>query len=295
MAHTSPAARYLDPLRHRVYQLLEPAATGDRASRAVDTFIVTLIALNVVAMVVGTVQPVRDRFPGLFPAFETCSVAVFAVEYLLRVWSAPADPRYAHPVRGRVRYALSPLALIDLLAILPALLPFAGVDLRVIRAARLFRIFRLAKLVRYSRALQLFGRVIMAKKEELLTTLMLLLLLLLVSASLLYHAEHRAQPHLFGSIPAALWWAAVTITTVGYGDVYPVTVAGRLLAALVAILGLGMFALPTGLLGAGFVEEISRRKQPATLLCPHCGRPVDVPEVAGTVPGDAGTEGAAPA
>lgn len=285
MAQSSAAAgaRSIRPLRNRVHELLEPAGTGDRASRAVDVFIITLIALNVIAMVVGTVQPIRDRFPGLFPTFETVSVAIFAVEYLLRVWSATADPRYAAPVRGRVRYVLTPLAMIDLLAIIPAFLPFLGVDLRVIRAARLFRIFRMAKLARYSRALQLFGRVIAAKKEELITTLMLLMLLLLIAASLLYFAEYRAQPDVFGSIPAAMWWAAATITTVGYGDVYPVTAIGRLLAAMVAILGLGMFALPTGLLGAGFIEEIAKRKQPGAMLCPHCGRPVEIPELAGTV------------
>jgi voltage-gated potassium channel len=257
----------------------------------VDVFIVTLIALNVIALVVGTVQPVRDRLPGLFPAFEAVSVAIFAVEYVLRVWSAPANPRFAAPVRGRVRYVFTPLALIDLLAIAPAFLPFVGVDLRVMRAARLFRIFRLAKLARYSRALQLFGRVISSKKEELITSLMLLMLLLLIAASLLYFAEHRDQPEVFGSIPAAMWWAAATITTVGYGDVYPVTAVGRLLAAMVAILGLGMFAIPTGLLGAGFIEEIAKRKRPGAMLCPHCGRPVEIPQLTGSVLRAAGEGG----
>ena len=269
------AAATVRSLRHRIHELLEPAGTGDRASRAVDIFIVTLIALNVVALVLETVEPVRRAFPALFPWFERWSVAVFSVEYVLRLWSATADPRYASPIRGRLRFARSPLAVIDLLAILPAYLPFVGIDLRVIRAARLFRIFRLAKLARYSRALQMFGRVIAAKKEELVTTFMLLLLLLLVAASMLYFAEHRAQPDVFPSIPAAMWWGVVTITTVGYGDVYPVTVAGRAIAAVVAILGLGMFALPTGLLGAGFVEEMDRRKHTSSRRCPHCGEAVD--------------------
>lgn len=263
-------------LRLRVHQLLELARPGDRASRAVDVFIVSLIALNVVAMVVHTVQPVRERYAGVFTAFEAFSVAAFSVEYVLRVWSVTADPRYAAPVRGRVRYVLTPLALIDLLAILPSVLPFVGADLRMVRAARLFRLFRIGKLVRYSRALQLFGRVIRAKRDELLTTMMLLMLLLLVSASLLYLAENAAQPDKFASIPGSLWWAVATITTVGYGDVYPVTVLGRCFAAVVAILGLGMFALPTGLLGAGFVEELSRRHRTQALRCPHCGERVEV-------------------
>ena len=280
-------ARSLSSLRLRVHQLLELARPGDHASRAVDVFIIGLIALNVVAMVMSTVQAIHQRFLGVFTAFESFSMAAFSVEYVLRVWSITAHPRYASPVRGRLRYMVSPMALIDLLAILPAVLPFLGVDLRVVRAARLFRLFRIGKLVRYSRALQLFGRVIVAKKDELLTTMMLLFLLLLVSASLLYYAENGAQPDKFASIPGSLWWAVATITTVGYGDVYPVTVLGRFFAALVAILGLGMFALPTGLLGAGFVEELSRRHQAQTLLCPHCGGLVEVPDIVPPAPAPA--------
>lgn len=283
MSDPPPAgdARSLSSLRRRVHELLELARPGDHASRAVDIFIVTLIALNVVVMVISTVQPIRQRFDVVFTGFEAFSMTAFSVEYVLRVWSITAHPRYASPVRGRLRYAVTPLALVDLLAILPAILPFLGADLRVVRAARLFRLFRIGKLVRYSRSLQLFGRVIVAKKDELLTTMMLLMLLLLVSAALLYYAENGAQPDKFSSIPGSLWWAVATITTVGYGDVYPVTAMGRFLAAMVAILGLGMFALPTGLLGAGFVEELSRRHQAETLCCPHCGGLVEIPD---TVP-----------
>lgn len=281
-------ARSLPSIRLRVHQLLELARPGDHASRAVDAFIVALIVLNVVAMIVSTVQPIRERFAGVFTGLEAFSLAAFFVEYVLRMWSITAHPRYASPVRGRLRYVLTPLALIDLLALVPVILPFLGVDLRVVRAARLFRLFRLGKLVRYSRALQLFGRVIRAKRDELLTTLMLLMLLLLVSASLLYHAENGAQPDKFASIPGSLWWAVATITTVGYGDVYPVTVLGRFLAAIVAILGLGMFALPTGLLGAGFVEELSRHHQADTMLCPHCGHVVEIPDAVPPPPAPAG-------
>jgi voltage-gated potassium channel len=287
-SRSAVGARSLPSIRRRVHELLELARPGDHVSRAVDVFIIALIGLNVVAMVISTVHPVRERFSGLFTGFEAFSLAAFSVEYVLRVWSITAHPRYTAPVRGRLRYVLTPLALIDLVAILPAILPFLRIDLRVVRAARLFRLVRIGKLVRYSRALQLFGRVIAAKKDELLTTMMLLLLLLLVSASLLYYAENGAQPDKFASIPGSLWWGVATITTVGYGDVYPVTVLGQFLAAVVAILGLGMFALPTGLLGAGFVEELSRRHQAKTLLCPHCGRLVEIPDTVPPPPAPAG-------
>jgi voltage-gated potassium channel len=238
-----------------------------------------LVADNVVAMVLETVVTVRQRAPEFFFWFEVFSVFVFTVEYVLRPWAVTVDPRYAHPVRGRIRYAVTPLLLIDLLAVLPFYLPYLGVDLRVFRAARLFRIFRVAKLGRYSHALQTFGRVIHSTREQLMTTLMLLLTLLLFSATLLYYAENQAQPEAFSSIPMAMWWGIATLTTVGYGDVYPITGIGRLMAAAIAILGIGMFALPTGILGSAFVEEIQNRGRSAPMTCPHCGREITSAEV----------------
>lgn len=266
--HRSPEAR--KSVRRQVHELLEPRA-GDRLGRLVDGVILLVIALNVVAFILETVESVHRMAPGFFRRFEIFSVIIFSAEYLLRLWSVTADPRYAAPIRGRIRFALTPMAMIDLLAVLPFYLPFVGIDLRVFRAARLFRIFRVAKLGRYSLALQTFGRVLTAKREELVTTLMLLLLLLLFAASLLYFAENRAQPEAFSSIPAAMWWGIATLTTVGYGDVYPITWIGRFLASLIAIAGIGMFALPTGILGAAFVEEIQNRRRARAVTCPHCG------------------------
>ena len=265
----------ISSLRRRVHQLLEPSAPGDRAGRTADILIISLITLNIAALVLDTVPSVHRRLSAPLAWFEALSVAVFTVEYVLRVWAATADPRCAGAVRGRLRYAMRPLALIDLLVILPVFLPFIGVDLRAMRGARLLRIIRIGKLGRYSRALQLFARVVRARRDELVATLLLLLLLLVAGASLVYFAEHGAQPKAFGSIPKAMWWAAATITTVGYGDVYPITPLGRFLGALVAVVGMGMFALPTGLLGAAFLEEISRTMQPAAQPCPHCGGPAD--------------------
>lgn len=259
------------PVRRRIYEIVEVAALGDRASRVFDIFILSLIGLNVAALVLETVDPVYQKCPALFRVFEVVSVAIFSVEYLLRLWSCTTSGRRAHPVLGRLRFSVSFMGLVDLLAVLPFYLPFLGVDLRFLRAVRLLRIFRVAKLGRYSTAVQTFGRVFKAKKEELFASAFILLLLLLTSSCLLYFVEHEAQPEAFSSIPQAMWWGVATLTTVGYGDIYPITPWGKFFAAAVSILGIGVFALPTGILAVGFVEEMqNRKKKPA--VCPHCGK-----------------------
>jgi voltage-gated potassium channel len=257
--------------RRRVWRLLAPGG-DDVAARVVDALILGLIVLNVAAVVAGSVESVRARWGAALDAFEVVSVVVFTVEYLGRLWAAPEDPRYRSAVAGRLRWAVTPLALIDLAAVLPFFLPLLGVDLRVARAIRLLRLVRLAKAARYVRALSLLGAVLRGKREELGLTAVVVGLLVLVSATLMYHVEHGVQPEAFSSIPATLWWAVVTLTTVGYGDVVPVTAAGRVLGACVAILGIGLFALPTAILGSGFMEELERRRSGSS--CPHCGGPL---------------------
>jgi len=261
-------------LRNRVYEILEPADEGDRASRAFDVFILGLITLNVVALVVETVETAYRLSPAFFWWFELISVIVFSIEYVLRIWSCTSDPVYASPVRGRLRFAVTPLAQIDLFAVLPFYLPFLGVDFRFARAVRLFRLFRVAKLGRYSSALQTLGRVFASRKEQLAITVSVLLMLLLSASSLIYFFEHDAQPQVFSSIPAAMWWGVAAVSPVSSADVYPVTATGKALSAVIAILGIGMFALPTGILGAAFVEELDEGKR-GPQVCPHCGGPLE--------------------
>lgn len=256
--------------RKRTWEIVEVAQPGDTISRVFDISILVLISLNVVAVVLGSVQSVRAKFGRALDLFELISVVVFTVEYLARVWSCTMDTRFSHPVRGRTRFALRIMSLIDLFAILPFYLPFLGVDLRSLRVLRLLRVLRVAKVGRYYSSLQLIKSVLRSKKEELILSSAVMVLLLVVSSSILYYCENSAQPDAFSSIPATMWWAVATLTTVGYGDIYPVTVVGKLCAGVIAILGIGMFALPTGILGAGFVEEIGKRKQ-GPAKCPHCG------------------------
>jgi voltage-gated potassium channel len=261
--------------RRRAHEILAHTKANDAVSKAFDAFIVGLILLNVIAMVVESVERVRVAVPAWFKTFELFSVVIFSVEYALRMWSCVEDSHHARPILGRVRFALSPLAIVDALAVLPFYLPFLGVDLRVFRMFRLFRIMRImriAKLARYSDSLQMLLRVVKSRKEQLLSAVFILLILLVVAASLMYYAEHDAQPKVFSSIPAAMWWAAATLTTVGYGDAYPITAIGKIMAAIIAMLGIGMFALPTGILGAAFLEDLDRNKKSQT--CPHCGKEI---------------------
>ena len=262
-------------LRKRIWEIVEPHRYGDLYSRLFDTLIIGMILLNVIAVVLESVATVQAEYGTALRRIEIVSVLVFTVEYLLRMWSVTADPQYARPITGRLRFAIKPLPLIDLLAILPYYLMLAGIDLRVIRALRIMRLVRIAKLGRYYAALRVIHRVIRNQKEELVLTISVLLILLVISSALMYHAENTAQPENFPDIPTTMWWSIVTLTTVGYGDVYPVTAIGRLLAAVIAVFGIGMVALPAGIIGSGFVAEIQRKAIRQDRCCPHCGKPVD--------------------
>ena len=260
-------------VRHRAYTILTVADTGDSLNLVFDRMLLVLILLNVAAVVVASVPPLGAEYAGFFRGFEIFSVAVFTVEYVLRVWACVEDSHYRDPVAGRLRYVSTPMALFDLLAVLPFYISFLSVDLRMLRILRVFRLLRMAKIARYSHTLQIFGRVLLATRMQLLLTLMLMAVLLLLSASLMYAVEQQAQPEAFSSIPAAMWWAIATLTTVGYGDIYPVTPWGKFFGSLISIFGIGMFALPTGVLGAAFLEEIGTSGKVA--VCPHCGKVID--------------------
>ena len=263
--------------KRRTYELLEREIGRTRLDFAVDLFITMLIVVNVLAVMLETVVWIGEPYRSYFIAFELFSVAVFTAEYVLRLWSCTSDARYAEPVRGRLRYALHPMTLIDLLAVAPFYLEFLTVDLRFVRALRLFRLFRIFKLARYADSMRTLGLVLRSRREELLVTLFVVVVLLVFASSAMYYVENEAQPQQFSSIPAAMWWGVATLTTVGYGDVYPVTTAGRFLGAGIAILGVGLFALPTGILASAFSEELQKRRRKEALLCPHCGCDTNAP------------------
>lgn len=246
--------------RKRLYQILERGRPGDRISIIVDWALIVLIVGNVAAVAAETVAPLHEQYREAFWLFEVFSVATFTIEYLCRLWVSTEHFTLTHQgsIKARLKFALSPYGVIDLMAILPfyvgLIVPTA--DLRVLRVVRLLRLLKLA---RYSPALSTLWQVVVDERRALAAALIIMGILLIASSTAIYHAEHDAQPDAFGSIPAAMWWAIATLTTVGYGDVVPVTTLGRLLGGIVMLLGLAMFALPVGIIASRFAGEIRRR------------------------------------
>jgi voltage-gated potassium channel len=262
--------------KERVFRVLNGEG-GDRLGRAVDVFFIALICLNVLAVILETDRAFREPHQFIFYSFLLFSTIVFTVEYALRLWACTVDSRFQSPFWGRVRYALTPLAFIDLITVIPFYLSLFIQDQPVVRVLRLLVVLRILKLSRYHASFNILATVLSKKRWELFATVVIGATLLIVLSTLMYLIEGPAQPDKFGSIPNAMWWGTVTLTTVGYGNVYPITALGKVLASLTAFLGIGFFALPTAILGSGFYEEFQMRKlkpkEPTT--CRHCSKTID--------------------
>lgn len=219
-----------------------------------------LIVANVIAIMLESVVAIGAKYHREFFAFEVFSVAVFTLEYIARLVTSPtAGATRSEALAARLGYVFSIHGLIDLLAIAPFYLSMFGfADLRFLRALRLFRIL---KLTRYSPAMAMLYRSIWRERDAITAAVCLLAIALVVTSCGIYLCEHRAQPDAFGSIPAAIWWAVATLTTVGYGDVTPITIGGKIFGACVMILGVGMVALPTAILASTFADEMRRRRE----------------------------------
>lgn len=257
-------------LKERAAQILNPSHTDDPLSRNVNIFIMSLIFLNVLALILETLPDFGAKYKTFFTVFEIFSVSLFSIEYILRLWTCDQNPDFK-VLKGRLSFAMTPMAVIDLLAILPFYLPLLiPYDLRFLRILRLVRVFRLLKLAKYTQSVQLLGKVLINKKEELVITLAVAIILLVFASSIIYFIEKDAQPGLFASIPAAMWWTVGATTRLGVGP-NPSTEVGMILGALIALLGLGLFALPAGILASGLVEEIKNKDTDERSICPKCG------------------------
>lgn len=267
-------------IRKRVFEIIEKGDKDDQVSRYFDVFIMVLIILSVMSIIIESFDEVVVNFGSHLSRFEVFSIGVFTIEYGLRLLTADIAFPNKSKLKSLIRYILSPMAIIDLLAILPMYLPMViPVDLRFLRILRLTRLLRVFKLNRYTKSLSLLNRVLKREKEQLIVTIFITSLLLLLSSSIMYYLEHDAQPEAFPNIVSSLWWAIATLTTVGYGDIYPVTTLGRLLSGFIAILGIGLVAMPTGIISAGFLAEIDKDKEEdkaeksitLKVKCPECG------------------------
>lgn len=261
-----------EKIKYHVYDILVETDDNELIDRIVAVILMLLIIVSVAAVILETVAEYAAAYGRLFQSIEVVSVGIFTVEYLLRLWIAPLDPRYAGRF-GRLRYAFSLMAIIDLVAILPTYMPMVfPVDLLFLRFLRTFRLFRLLKMSRYVESFNRLDDAILAKKEALLVSVAMIGIIWLFSSILLYIVEHEAQPDKFPSIPASLWWGVVTLTSVGYGDAYPITPLGKFFGGITAFLGVALFALPTGIFAASFSEELARqRHKQGECCCPNCG------------------------
>ena len=247
--------------QQRIYEVLERGSHKDKTARWVNAALMLLVLANILAVIVESEHDIYLRYRLWFDAFEYFSVGIFSVEYLLRIWTAALNPSLGEtPWQRRRRYAFSLYGLVDLIAILPSILAFAmpGIDLRSLRAVRLLRVL---KFTHYSNALQDLWRAIHEERKAFMASMYVLGVAIILSSTMMYLAEHNAQPEKFSSIPRAMWWSIITLTTVGYGDVSPVTPLGQFLGALVAIMGVCTVALITGILASSFAVQMERRKR----------------------------------
>jgi voltage-gated potassium channel len=274
-------------MKQKLYNILEKE--GSRENLIFEYILVTLIILNVISIGLDTVRDLRPEMVFALNIFEAFSIVVFSVEYLIRLYLADLTHPAVTGFRSRLRFMFSFFGLVDLVAILPFYLPFViKADMRFLRILRLIRFFRIFKLSRYNSTLQLIWDVIKEKKSEFIMTFFISFLMLLVSAFLMYYVENPVQPENFRHIFSSLWWAVATLTPLGYGGVEPITTTGKVISAIVAVIGIGLIALPTGIISAGFIQKIKtieanekkeekgdETKAIDRKICPHCGKEIE--------------------
>lgn len=255
-------------LAQKTYAVLEKGE--GRAGTVFQVFITALILSNILFVIIGTYESVDATYGPQMAVFETVSLIIFTGEYALRL--SLYRQRGGKPRRfALARFAASPMMIIDLIVILPLLLPFLGVDMRLIRILRLFRLFSVFKLARMSESVSEFATVLRNRAADFALSFFILFIVLVLASSFMYYLERDAQPAVFSSIPASMWWGIVTLTTIGYGDTVPVTPAGKMVGASVAILGIAVYAVPTGIIVTSFNEYRQRQRG---RKCPHCGKDI---------------------
>jgi len=270
-------------MKQKIFEILDEHEKSDNyLGKAIDLFIIVLIILSVIEVILESFEVIHVQYASTFYRFEIFTVVVFSLEYVLRIWIADLKFPHLSKAKARWKFIFSTTGMIDLIAVLPFYLPFIlRFDFRVVRVLRVVRLMRIFKISRYTKSLRLVGNLVVQKRSELATTIFITFILILLSSTIMYDLEHEIQPDKFPNIVSTFWWAVATLTTVGYGDVYPVTGWGKFISGVIAVLGIGLVALPTGIISSGFIEqlesknkekEVEKNKDEPYKYCPHCGK-----------------------
>lgn len=266
-------------LEHKIYNLIREDDVNTWHADVVDGLLMIFVVASVVVAFLSTFD-LDQTFHGVLQLFEIFFVIVFTIEYALRLWTAELVYPNLPAWKSRLKYAMTPMAIIDLLSVLPFYLPITGISVGALKSIRLLRVLRIFKINRYTSALTLIGRVLKTRATQLLSSILVIFVLIFIAAMLMYDVEHQAQPEVFNNALSAMWWAMSTITTVGYGDIYPITTTGRIISGFITFLGIGLTAIPTGIISAGFIEQSKTMKnsksKEVTLdeYCSHCGEKI---------------------
>ena len=257
-------------MKNKIWNLMEYHDDDQGLSKFVDYFFMALIIITLITLILETEKNIRDNYYNVLYLIETTIVIVFSIEYILRLFTSTSSKRFSGKY-GRIKFIFSPMGLIDLIAILPFYLTFMSNNLLFLRILRIIRILRLFKSFQYSKSLDKILMIFEKRKDDMFASLMILISLLTITSVGIYYAENEAQPEKFSSILSSMWWSVATLTTVGYGDIYPITTLGKFLGSLSAIFGVGLFAIPTAILASGFSEHESSE----IIKCKNCGHIIE--------------------
>jgi voltage-gated potassium channel len=259
-------------VRAKLFNILHKPSPENPAARYANYFLAFLILVNALFVALETVPAMSRACGAQFRLFEWISTGLFTIEYVARIWVCVEQAQFSDPVTGRIRYAVHPLPLLDLVVITTFWMP---VDLRFLRIARIVRLLKVLRLEHFEDSLQRIGSGIRRRRALIAVAITMMLASIYASSSLVYQVEHTAQPEVFTSIPATFWWATETLTTIGYGDMTPITPLGKLFAGLISIFGIGIFALPTAIVTAAILE--AGASDPGPVICNHCGKVANRP------------------
>ena len=261
-------------IKRRIYNLIGDDSENRLAGNILNSVLIFLILVNVLFIILDTFVHIRPLIMPYHPYVEIISLILFTIEYVLRMWTADYIYPNLKPGKARIKYMFTGKALIDLIALLPFYAAFIAIfDARALSMIRLVRILSILKIGRYTGALATIAEVLKKKSLQLFSSLFVVMLLILFSSVSMYYIEYDAQPEVFNNAFSGLWWAISTLTTVGYGDIYPITIIGKIIGAFIAVLGIGLVAVPTGIISAGFIEQMTDSKEESQKkkYCPHCG------------------------